>query len=325
MGRLVDRLNPARALRGGLLVTATMMAALAVVGGSWPALAALLAVAGAANALIDPAVNRILTRHVDAARLGRVIGVKQAGVPACTLLSGAAIPLVASPLGWRWVFGLAALLTVVVRAMVTDLNPGQELRRRSDARSRGPTRVEVAAVTIAATSCNALVAFAFEGAHIAGIGAGLVGTLAVLGGAVAIVARVALGRRADTSDADPLRTVVLLLVGATGLFLLLATERSVVFACSMPLAYGMGLGWQALLFTALLRRHPDASGVVTGVANASMFGGGVLGPIAFGVVAHLTSFSVAWVAMASLLVIAAVLLAATSRQPETDLEEIVVR
>ena len=66
---------------------------------------ALLAVAGVANAVTQPAINLFVAEQIPADRQGLGFGIKQSGIPAAILMSGLALPVLALPLGWRVTLG----------------------------------------------------------------------------------------------------------------------------------------------------------------------------------------------------------------------------
>jgi MFS family permease len=79
---------------------------------SFVTLLAPLAVAGAANAVCQPAANLLIARAVPPDRQGLGFAVKQSAVPTATLLAGFAVPALALTLGWRWAYVGAALLAL---------------------------------------------------------------------------------------------------------------------------------------------------------------------------------------------------------------------
>lgn len=85
----------------------------ALVDNAWT-LTVLLALAGVANGLGQPAANLLLATVVPARRLGLAMAAKQSGVPGGALLGGVAVPTVALTMGWRWGFVGGALLALVV-------------------------------------------------------------------------------------------------------------------------------------------------------------------------------------------------------------------
>ena len=75
---------------------------------SLPVLLVLLALAGLANAVAQPAINLFMAEQVPDERQGLGFGIKQSGIPAAILVSGLALPLLAIPLGWRPTFAICA-------------------------------------------------------------------------------------------------------------------------------------------------------------------------------------------------------------------------
>ena len=104
MGRLVERLGYRRGMYLAALCSAASMLGVAGLAASWAGLVACLVVGGLANAVSHPAANLSLAREVPAGRQGLSFGIKQAAIPAATLLAGLAVPTVAVTLGWRWAF-----------------------------------------------------------------------------------------------------------------------------------------------------------------------------------------------------------------------------
>src|SRR4029079_12588132 len=68
---------------------------------SLPVLFVLLAVAGVANAVTQPAINLFVAEQIPGDRQGLGFGIKQSGIPAAILLSVRARPVLPLPLGWR--------------------------------------------------------------------------------------------------------------------------------------------------------------------------------------------------------------------------------
>ena len=105
-----------------------------------PSLAVLfvvLAVAGVANAVAQPAINLFVAEQIPGHRQGLGFGVKQSGIPAAILVSGLALPLLALPFGWRPTFALCALAPLAV-GMALPRTRGAHVSRRPA--SRRPSR-----------------------------------------------------------------------------------------------------------------------------------------------------------------------------------------
>ncbi len=111
-GRLAERVGPVRAMRVAGLMSGCAGLVIATTAHSFATLLAPLAVAGAANAVCQPAANLLIARAVPPDRQGLGFAVKQSAVPAATLLAGFAVPSLALTLGWRWAYVGAALLAL---------------------------------------------------------------------------------------------------------------------------------------------------------------------------------------------------------------------
>jgi MFS family permease len=130
MGRLAERLGWARAMRGAALTVGAALGAAArreiapfVRSGDG---------ARRRGARPGPSRGQPGSRARTAvSRQGLVFGFKHAAIPASSALAGVALPLVAIPLGWRWVYALAAVVAVGAASLVPS-SPGRfELGGRS--------------------------------------------------------------------------------------------------------------------------------------------------------------------------------------------------
>ncbi|HEX5494699.1 MAG TPA: MFS transporter, partial [Mycobacteriales bacterium] len=108
LGPVADRFGGIRVLRLFSLPSGCALGFVAVGARSWVPLAVALAVAGLGNGGVQTAANEILVHSVSVARQGFAFGVKQAAIPAATLLAGLAVPAVGASVGWRWAFAGAA-------------------------------------------------------------------------------------------------------------------------------------------------------------------------------------------------------------------------
>ncbi|MEU8612356.1 MFS transporter, partial [Actinoplanes sp. NPDC048791] len=107
-GALVERYGSTTIARAGIALAAASLLTIAVAARSLWSLIAILALGAGANAMGQLASNTSLSRHVPVRRQGLSFGVKQAAIPVSSLLAGAAVPVVALTLGWRWAFVFAA-------------------------------------------------------------------------------------------------------------------------------------------------------------------------------------------------------------------------
>jgi MFS family permease len=295
-GRLAERVGAVEAMRGCVLVTAACLVAAAGLASSLPVLLALLAVAGLANAVSQPAINLFMAEQVPIERQGLAFGIKQSAIPAAILVSGLALPALALPLGWRATFAACAVMPLAVAAVMgrsaQHLRPAEE---RTPAPRPTSTLVLIAVgAALASAGPNALGAYLVASAVDAGIAEGAAGLLAALGSALSLLVRVGLGARADRRRDYGFRAVAVLLVAGAGGFGLLATEAAAPFVAGALLAFALGWGWPGLFNLAVVHSHREAPGAATGVSQSGIYVGAAGGPAAFGAVSAAAGYPAAW-------------------------------
>ncbi|GAB3964989.1 MFS transporter [Plantactinospora veratri] len=313
-GALVERYGPTMVARASLLLVAAAMLAVAAVARSYPVLVALLAVVALANPLGQMASNATLAHRVPPGRQGLSFGVKQAAIPAGTLLAGAAVPALALTVGWRWAFVAAAVLALAILPVVpVGAGRAADPARGRGGRANGPLVVLGVAGTLAAGAANALGTFLVDSAAARGLSPGLAGLVLTLGGAVCLLSRILMGALADRRSGGHLNTVAaMLVVGAGGLGLLhLAAPQALVVG--VVLAFGLGWAWPGLLNFAVVRLHPQAPTTATSITQTGVYAGGCLGPLSLGTLAEHLGYPTMWLVAAAAMLLAAALMLAGRR------------
>ena len=290
-GRLVERVRPGRGgPRSPSHSPPARLLAIAGLARSYPVLVGLLALSATANALGQLASNAALARHVPARRQGLSFGVKQAAIPASTLLAGAAVPAIALTAGWRWAFVAAAGAALAALPAVPPQAAGPA-RERAAQRGGGATTALVvvgAAATLAAGAANALGTFVVDSSVHRGLTPGPAGLALTLGGAVCVAARIGVGWLADRRDTGHVALIAaMLVVGAVGLGLL-AVAGPVPLTVGVVLGFGLGWAWPGLMNFAVVRLHPQAPAAATSITQTGVYAGGCLGPLALGALAGAT-------------------------------------
>ncbi|MBE1485645.1 MFS transporter [Plantactinospora soyae] len=305
-GALVERYGPSVAARGSLLLVAATMLAIAAVAHSYPVLLALLALVALANPLGQMSSNAALAHQVPPGRQGLSFGIKQAAIPAGTLLAGAAVPAVALTVGWRWAFVLAAGLALATLALVpTGRAAAASPARQRGERATGALVMLGLAAALAAGAANALGTFLVSSAAARGLSPGLAGLVLTLGGAVCLVSRVLGGWLADRRTGGHLNTVAgMLVVGAVGLSLL-HLAGPVALLLGVALAFGLGWAWPGLLNFAVVRLHPQAPTAATSITQTGVYAGGCLGPLGLGALAGRLGYPTMWLVAAVTMLLAA--------------------
>lgn len=96
---------------------------LVAVSGNFLWLMVAVVLSGAAQALSNPATNRLVMDHVPAHQRAGWIGVKQSGVQGSQFLAGIAFPAVALVAGWRGAAGFSCALAMVLLIVAWRLTP----------------------------------------------------------------------------------------------------------------------------------------------------------------------------------------------------------
>ena len=313
-GRLVDRLGAGRGkvLAAGFTVSCCL--AVAAFAQSAASLTVLLLLGGVGNALGGPTVSTLLKKEVAVHRQGLAFGAQQSGASLGALLAGLALPAVAIPLGWRYAFVGAAVVTLVAAAGAPRVAAPPAATARPT-RPRGLTSVHalgVAAVLASAAGVG-FVSFLVTYSVDSGMSDGAAGLL--LGGVslMATLGRIGVGLFADRAGQEPLRPVAAMLAASVAGYLLLIAGAPVVIALAALLAGALGWAWPGGLNLAVVQRSPDAPAWAVGVLMTGLFTGAVAGPLAVGLLAEQDLFDAAWIMCAALVLLAALTLMATRR------------
>jgi MFS family permease len=312
-GRLADRLGGRRTVAVGVVGSGVVLLGVAA-GSGWWALLVLLAAAGFANALVQPGASAALAHGVDVRRHGLALGMKGVNAPVAALLGGIAVPLVAVPFGWRWVFVIGAATVALYFGFTPD---PWRTDRAEGTRRHAPRNRTLLALVVAAAAGNAaasfLTGFFVEWQTLTGMAEGPAGLLLAVGSGVGALARVAWGHVSDRRGGDGTRgAVVLFCAGAAALGAISLGLDGPLDVLVTVVAFGAGWGWLGLLFLAVVRAAPDAPGDATGLLGIGLALGGLVGPGALGALADVVGLQVAWWGGAVLLAAAAVACAAAT-------------
>ncbi|WP_045740500.1 MFS transporter [Actinoplanes rectilineatus] len=311
-GALVERYGSTRVSRLGVGLAAGALITVAAVAQSFWSLLAILALGAGANAMGQLASNTSLSRHVPVRRQGLTFGIKQAAIPICTLLAGAAVPVLGLTVGWRWAFVLAGVLAAAAVPLVPR-EPRLPRKAREAGQATGALVVLGIAATLAAASANALGTFVVSSAVERGIAPGPAGLALTLGGAICGLARIAGGWQADLRPGRQVGVIAgLLATGAAGL-LLLAVPGETSLLLGVALGFGFGWSWPGLMNFAVVRLHPRAPAAATSITQTGVYAGGCIGPLSLGAVAETAGYPAMWVTAAGAMVTAAALMLAGSR------------
>jgi predicted MFS family arabinose efflux permease len=298
-GSTVERLGTRRGLIAGASFSAISLGSVALAPGFW-AVAVGMLFGGAANAITQPSVGALLTRRIPAGRLGLAFGIKQASIPAATLLGGVLVPTLAVSLGWRMTMGLLASVSLTAAVFMVR-SKGEALgivRRKARARSLEEFRplailsLGGAFGSAAATSTGT---FLVASAVTIGIAESSAGVLMATGSALGLMTRVSLGHVVDIRPTwSRYRLIIVLLASGVPGFLMLMLGARPAFVVGALVVFISGWSWVGLFHYAVVSQNASAPALATGILQTGMSMGGGLGPMLFGVIVQYSGYRAAW-------------------------------
>lgn len=301
-------------MRSATILVSLVLVLIGTTVNSLPSLIALLAIAGAANALGQLAVNIYVSQKTLPHQQGTAYGIKQSAIPVAGLFAGLAVPLLGVTIGWRYTFVVFAI-TVAALVLFTPSKAGipqaNEKRLLDGYRMPKKTlRIVAFGAGLGAASGSCLTIFLVPSAVAAGFSEHIAGLIFAGACAVGIISRLFSGIRADIRGTKHFEAVAMMLsLGSIG-FLALATESPLLFPFGAAVAFGLGWGWPGLLIFSTIQRSSAYPAEGTAYIQIGSSIGCVVGPLLFGILADHFSYSVAWIYTTINLVAAAACLAA---------------
>lgn len=132
VGTVTDAMGAKRAASSTILMGTVALIGLALAPSYWLIVVAAL-FGGVAQAMANPATNKLIALHIAPGMRGMITGIKQSGVTAASALGGVLLPPVAAVAGWRWAVGLFALLATGgwVLSLLLPPDPAEEAGART--------------------------------------------------------------------------------------------------------------------------------------------------------------------------------------------------
>lgn len=309
MGRLCDRLGAIQSIRLATAIATVSALGISLTADRWGMLVAWLMVGGVGHALGQPAANRLLANAVTTSRLGMAFGIKQSAPPAASMLAGISVPLIAVVFGWRWAYGIAALLALIVgcsagrRAPRTQRPSGRRTGNRLENR---PLVIMLAvAFGLGTSTSSAVTTFYVDAGVRGGMTPEFAGTMLAVASVSAIVVRVVSGMLCDKMASGHLRLcAALIIVGGAGISML-ATGSPTGMTVGAVVALAGSWGFNGVFWYAMIRAFPRSPGTITGALAPGALLGSTTGPVLFGLITEVSAYAVAWSVVAGIAVVAA--------------------
>lgn len=293
-GALSDRFGPSPALRLGT-ATAAVGAVGVILAPSYGFVVAALCLAAIGNAINQPSNNTFISGGVPPHRRGVAMGIKQSAIPTSTGLAGLALPTIAVSLGWEAAYVGAAVLAVAAVVFMPHVDPPTAPPATRVRYRPSPPMMRVAVgVCFGAMAVANVGTFLVRTLEDAGFGRTLAGTVQVVGSVLLITSRVGWGALMDRRPWNRFGFAAGLLALGTLAYPLIGTGNEILAVVGGLGAYAFGWSWPGVVHLATVEQNPDATGAASGVVQAAMFTGAMIGPAAFGVVADIHGFGWAW-------------------------------
>lgn len=319
VGRSVDRVRLDRAILATMTI-ALVTTLLAAVAPNIAVVGVAAALGGLGMTAGNPLTNKLVRELASARQHGRLVGVKQSGVPVAGFLLGAVLPTVAVAASWRVAIACTGALAVIAAAAVLDLSRGSQgsdrARQHKTVQLAAPTDVTPHApghlrrvawyVGIIGVVSGFLqgyfVLFLVQDGGFSPTRAGAAAaTLSVAG----ILGRLTLPPVAERSGREFAYLRCLGLVGAAAALSMLVTYVDgvggyVVWAVTLVLG-GTVVAVQAIAMLVLVQGDQASVGAASGRTMRTFYLGLLTGPLAAGAIAEASgSFLPVWIGAAGL-------------------------
>lgn len=185
----------------------------------------------------------------------------------------------------------------------------------------GPLWVLSAAAFFAVNGTASLGAFYVESAVANGASPAVAGTFLSLGSLVGVILRIGWGWIADRHARSHFVILPTLLgLGAIAFTLLGMVTTTPTLLLATVFVFATGWAWPSVLNFAVVQRSRRAPGVASGILGTGQFGGGILGPLVFGLIVERASYRAAWATAAAMIAIAGGLVAVGGRWLERRID-----
>ena len=293
-GSYTDRAGPTRALRTAVI--ASFLGAFAVMSApSYGIIVVGLLIAAIGNAISQPGNSSFINLGVPTHRRGLAMGIKQSAIPVSTGFAGLALPAIAITAGWRWAYVYALVVAVAGFILVPRLPPPQTTHTAPRIhRPSSPLLIITLGATASGIAVAPIGAFLVRSLENSGFDPARAGIVQLCGSVLLISTRVGWGRLMDGSDIDRFRFAAgILLLGSTG-YPLLAFGSKPLMVVGALIVYGAAWSWAGVVHLGVVEHHSEATGGATGVLQAGMFIGAMIGPALFGIIADSQGFATGW-------------------------------
>ena len=286
---------------------------------------------GIALGMMNPASAQVLGPRTSPGIASTVMAIKQTGVPLGGALAGALAPVLAIQFGWERAIGAvaigSALFAAALLPTVRWLNGDSSGTGHRPLSGLEPMRrllqmprmwAIIAAGTMFSVALVCLRTFlAVYLVNDLGFSIGIAGLAFSASQVAGMLGQIGWAAVADRLLAPHLAMALIgiVIAGAGALIAAFSGHWSAGAICAVTAVYGLGAaGFVPLVLGEVARRaEPKQVGAITSAANLFLVGGVVVGPMLFGGLASMASYSVAFGALAGCVLVVAVIAGAAGR------------
>ena len=256
------------------------------------------ALGGLAYGYTQPHTNGLLMRRCAPRLRAFAFGLKQAAVPAATLLASAGMPLLCGPFGWRAVFAAAAVPCGVGAILLGRQATADGQRPAAAAGAQLRADVHLIALSCAgffgAMVGNGLGGFLVLALTARGASLAAAGAVATAGAALNIAVRLAAGWLVGRLPRLAWPTLAALFATGAAGALLLTHPGDTPTLLGTLLAYGGGWGWAGLLHYVIGLPYPGREQRATAYSQMGVSLGAAAGPMLCGILFGLRPDAIWW-------------------------------
>lgn len=288
VGAIADAMGAKRATTTTIALATSGLIGLAVAPRYWMIVAAAL-VGGVAQAMANPATNKLIALHIEPGRRGVITGIKQSGVTAASALGGAVLPPVAVLAGWRWAVALFALLAVGAGALSLLVPPDPGSHAPTTQRTKTPLdpyifRLALYGFILGGAGTAIFTFLPLYAVEELGFGPTAAGLAVAVTGVAGVVGRITWGRYAEVRFGTwrSLEYIAVLAAAAAGVLVFAASFPWLVWVAAILTGFSAS-AWNAVGMLAVIQTAaPAQAGRASGVVLFGFLGGLGLGAPAFG-------------------------------------------
>ncbi|MDX1448879.1 MAG: MFS transporter, partial [Acidimicrobiia bacterium] len=288
VGSIADAIGAKRSTTTTIALATVALVGLAVAPAYWVIVTAAL-VGGVAQAMANPATNKLIALHVEPGRRGVITGIKQSGVTAASALGGILLPPVTILAGWRWAVALFALIAAGggVLSLLVPADPARDAAPHGEGKEPIDPyifRLAIYGFILGAAGTAIFTFLPLYAEESLGLGPASAGLAVAVTGVAGVVGRILWGRFAEIRFGTwrSLEYIAVLAAGAAAVLVAAQEVTWLVWVAAVLTGFSAS-AWNSVGMLAVIETAtPAQAGRASGVVLFGFLAGLGLGAPAFG-------------------------------------------